>query len=583
MDRDIKNKKQCFKLSGFSLMCCLLLSCSEANKGNDADRLKDLIDPELGLTREQFKNHLLPNKGNDKGAKKSSEPEIPSASEILAAPPAPEALPDKLISLSVTEDVPLKEVLMELSRLADVDIEIDPSITGGIILRVKDRPFKEVIQRVVQLGGLRYSLKNGVIKIERDNPYQVNYKVDFLNLTRSHDSTTTVDTKGLSSSSDSTTSSSSATGTSSTITQKSTDDVWESVQKAIKNILNFTEAANASGAAAIAAAAAGATGDDTLQINKPAGVLSIIATEQQHKKITEYLDKVKEQVSAQVLIEAKVVEVTLSDEYRSGIDWSTLSDRNLGLKVTGNFKGSISGTSDFLTISATGDNSTNISSALSFTEAFGVSRTLSSPRLHAINNQEAVLTFVKNEVYYKLTVTEETDGTGATATTSAKVTSELKTIPVGVILSLQPSINLETREITMHVRPTLSTVTDHVSDPAVDITVAKLPDGQGSNIKSEVPVIESRSLDSILKIRSGEVMVIGGLMKNEKTNEDKGVPFLNRAPIVGNLFKSKVQTGNVVETIIFIKATIVPSHGVSIEDKNLYKTFMKNDPRPLAF
>ncbi|MCE3233690.1 MAG: Bacterial type and secretion system protein [Rickettsiaceae bacterium] len=72
-------------------------------------------------------------------------------------------------------------------------------------------------------------------------------------------------------------------------------------------------------------------------------------------------------------------------------------------------------------------------------------------------------------------------------------------------------------------------------------------------------------------------------MKNEKTNEDKGVPFLNRAPIVGNLFKSKVQTGNVVETIIFIKATIVPSHGVSIEDKNLYKTFMKNDPRPLAF
>jgi MSHA type pilus biogenesis protein MshL len=563
--------------------CILLLSCAEFNKGRDAERLKDIIDPTLGMTREQFKNGL--NGSTDKAKKEiNSEPKIPEASEILAAPPAPEALPDKLISLSVTEDVPLKDVLMELSRLAEVDMEIDPGITGGIIFRVKDRPFKEVLERVVALSGLRYTSKNGVMRVERDLPYQSNYKVDFLNITRSNDSTTSVDTKGLSSGDS--TSSSTATGTSSTITNKSTDDVWESVEKAIKNMLNFTATNNSTSASSgSSTTATGSTSDSALQINKPAGVMSIIATEAQHKSIKAYLDKVKEQVSAQVLIEAKIVEVTLDDEYKSGIDWGTLADKNLGIKISGNFKGGISSTADFLTLSAGGDKSRNLTSAVSLTEKFGVSRTLSSPRVNAINNQEAVLTFVKNEVYYKLDVTEQTDGTGATATTSAKVSSTLKTAPIGVILSIQPSINLETQEITMHVRPTLSVKTGTVRDPAVDITVAKINQTATTQqtIDSSIPEIETKSLDSILKIRSGEVMVIGGLMKNTATSEDNGVPFVNRAPIFGNLFKSKVQANNVVETVIFIKATIVPTGGVPSADKKTYQTYMKDDPHPLAF
>lgn len=347
--------------------CAFLLSCAEFSKGKDPDRLKDIIDPELGMTREQFKNNLhggaIPKNSRDK---KDSylEPGIPEASEILAAPPAPEALPDKLISLSVTEDVPLKDVLMELSRLAEIDMEIDPGITGGIILRVKDRPFKDVLERVVELGGLRYNADNGVMRVERDSPYQENYKVDFLNITRSHDSTTSVDTKGLSSSESG--SASSATGTSSTITNKSTDDVWESLEKAIKNILSFTSTSNST---STTSAATASTTSDNLQINKPAGVISIIATEKQHESIKNYINSVKEQVSSQVLIEAKIVEVTLDDEYKSGIDWGTLSDRNIGLKITGKFTGDISSSANFLTIGGVSGGGGNLSTAVSFTES----------------------------------------------------------------------------------------------------------------------------------------------------------------------------------------------------------------------
>ena len=93
-------------------------------------------------------------------------------------------------------------------------------------------------------------------------------------------------------------------------------------------------------------------------------------------------------------------------------------------------------------------------------------------------------------------------------------------------------------------------------------------------------------MDSVLKIKSGEIMVIGGLMQDIQSSEDKGVPFMNRAPIVGNLFKSKVQTTSTVETVIFIKATIIKNNdtrSIHKDDKNYYNTFVPKDSRPLAF
>jgi MSHA type pilus biogenesis protein MshL len=607
----IKKASKCMLLSS---VCTLLLSCSWI-KGNDGNRVKDLIEPTLNMTREEFKKGMLPPEKKDK-SKKESEPSIPEASEILVTPPPPEVLPDKLVSLAVTEDVPLKDVLIELSRLADIDMEIDPGITGGIILRVKDKPFNEVIERVVNLGNLRYYVKNGVMRVERDTPYLVNYKVDFLNLTRETSGTSTVDTTGLGSGSDTTSSSGSgssssstssssssssssggSSGSTSTTTSSTKGDVWDGVTKSIQNILNYNQGSNmGSGNGGVtnsqqtASSSSSASGtanasDNVLQMNRPAGIISIIATQKQHKAIDDYLDKVEEQVSSQVLIEAKVVEVTLNDEYKSGIDWGTIKDQGLGLKLAGNFLGGIDSAADFFTISGGADSNRSLKTAVSLTEAFGVTRTISSPRLNAMNNQKAILSFTDNTVYFKLNVTEETDGTGATAVTSAKVTSDVKTVPVGVILALQPSINMETSEITMHINPTLSKITRFESDPGVAIILSRQTSTTPITAQSNIPVIEKRELDSILKIKSGDIMVIGGLMKNDVASTDKGVPFVNRTPILGNLFKSKEQTTSTVETIIFIKATIVPKIGkkVSPEDRHIYKTFMKDDMHPLAF
>lgn len=579
----VRNRQFICKASKLVYIFCtslLLLSCNIGDR--DMDRTRDIIDPDLGYTREDYRDKLTPKNTEQKKEKEktsAAEPSIPELSEILTAPRTAEVLPDKLVSLSVTEDVPLKDVLIELSRLADVDMEVDPSITGGIIMRVKDKPFKDVIERVVELGGLRYYTKNGVMRVERDTPYQVNYKVDFLNMIRQSTSSINIDSQALSSAG-STTGGLTA-GSSSSISATSDGNVWESIEKTITSLLSFTQNSNLGGSSFSQADSNASSATDRLQMNQNAGIISVIATQRQHKTIEEYLKEVKKQISAQVLIEAKVVEVTLDESYKSGINWGQLRDLSLGLSFETTFTGGISDSVDFFKLS--GDSGGDLSTAVSLTEAFGVSRTLSSPRLNAMNNQQALLTFTENNVYFTLDVQEETDtADGGGSTTRLTIESTLNTVPIGVILALQPSINLDSQEITMHVRPTLSRITGTVNDPGVDATVAR--NAPGSGIKSAIPIIEVRELDSILKIKSGDIMVIGGLMKDVKESDDAGVPFVNRAPIIGNLFKSKVQNSAIVETVIFIKATIVPGHNsVSKGDQDVYKNFIKNDPRPLAF
>jgi len=577
----------------------------------EIDRLNnEIIDPNFGLSRKEFKDALLPKhfdkdeKENTRNRNRNSrdknynssrsqnegykhgytpdgyiEPSIPEASNILTTPVPSSISNDKLISISVTEDIPLKDVLIELSRLADVDMEIDPRINGGIILRVKDKPFKNVIDRVVSLGGLRYKVEDGIMRIERDTPYKKDYRVDFLNVTRSSESSISVDTQSLGG-----TESDLPSGSASSTTQTSEADVWASVEEALTNILSFTQEANIISNDRVDAV--GTDSSSSIQMNRQAGIISIIATEKQHASALEYLENVEEQISTQVLIEAKVVEVTLDEQYRSGVDWGTLSNHTLGLSINGNFGAGISSTADFFKITANNGAEragSTLSSAISFTEQFGVTRTLSSPRLNAMNNQQAVLSFAENFVYFTIEVQEEEDDDGTSVSTTLTVDSEQNTVPVGVILTLQPSINVETDEITMHVRPTLSRITGQVADPGVELSAAS---AGVTGIENLVPIVEVRELDSILKIKSGEIMVIGGLMQDVQSSEDKGIPFINRAPVVGNLFKSKTQTTDTVETVIFIKATIIKnndSRSITKHDKDYYNTFAPRDPRPLAF
>jgi general secretion pathway protein D len=241
----------------------------------------------------------------------------------------------------------------------------------------------------------------------------------------------------------------------------------------------------------------------------------------------------------------------------------------------------------------------DLSAAVRLLDEFGTSRALSSPRLNAMNNQQAVLTFAENIVYFKvkIKVTAAVPGTGGSAGTPAiiEVNSEENKAPVGILLSLQQTINKEISEITLSVRPTLTRVTQFVVDPSFPIQVAVALNNLTAdstsaeliekirNTDSRVPQIETRELDSILKVKSGQVMVIGGLLEDKITNTDSGLPGVSRVPYFGNLFKSVDKVNSKKELIIFIRATIVDPHGSASEaDKALYRKFIQ-DPDPLRF
>ncbi len=595
-----------------------LLSCSSDSKKKDV--IRDVFDPYSNLSREDYEDKLLPptlaeqekNRKNHKGSKDSTkEPSIPDAAEILTAPTPPEAGPDKLVSISITEDVPLKDVLIELGRLADVDMEIDPGISGGIIFKATNRPFNEVIKQVADLGNLKYESKNGAIRMMRDVPYQVNYVTDFLNIVRSSSGSVSVSTNviggsgssgssGDSSSSSSSSSSDSGSsssgggssgggnitsGSSSQISSSYEGDLWGSVGTTVASMIND----NSSSAASTTDGAAPSTAatQSSVNINRQAGIISVVATSRQHNNIESYLNFVKKNVSSQVLIEAKIVEVTLDKSYSAGIDWGTLSDANIGLKVAGNFN-PISSTETSGVISI-GSNRSSLSTLVKMLEKFGTSHTISSPRLHAMNNQQAVMTVARNKVYFTVSVEETTSSAvaGTDPGQTSSISSTLHTVPIGIIMTLQPSINLETNEVTMNIRPTLTTTNaaNDIADPAVALASQRnIANGSDEEaVTSVIPVIDVRELDSVMKIKSGEVMVMGGLMKNEVANTDTGVPVISRVPFFGNAFKSVNKSENTIETVIFIKATIIPSEGsVSKADKDLYKNFIR-DPRPLAF
>lgn len=639
----------------------LLAICAAAVMGLAScnGTVPDLFDPAkhdahdryLHLSRDDYRDMAKPLPASELPEGKKSKPagpKIPALSQILAAPRPPKIGETQLVSIAVTDDVPLKDVLIELSRLADVDVELDAGIAGGISFRAKEKPFNEVVDRIADLAGLRYSMKKGVLRVERDTPYIQNYPIDFLNIVRDSSSSINISTNVLSGGSGGGSGGGGAlnSGSSSSVSAKAEGDFWRSFENGVKEILAYTPVRMVSnnayfaeveaapkppavpapatpGAAATPAAgsaapgtpaggagggtppsaapaapaaatpanansaaggAGGAGGEKPFYIiNKQAGTLTVSATQKQHDLLKLFIERIRSNATSQVLLEAKIVEVTLSDKFQSGIDWNAVKNK---VSIDGNFPGT---GATFITFARSDPLGIglDLDAAVKLSQTFGTTRTLSSPRLHAMNNQQAVLTFAKNQVYFTVKINKE-DNTGTTGLTTSNLTvdSTINTVPIGIIMNMQPSINPSSNEITLNVRPTLSRVVDQVKDPGVEFlkTQATGSDAAAlSGITNLIPVVEVRELDSVLKLKSGQVMVMGGLMEQQGTNTEQGIPGAAGVPFIGNLFKSNDKNTQTKELIIFIRATLVGLDGAAAEaDKNVYEKFT-DDPRPIAF
>jgi general secretion pathway protein D len=183
-----------------------------------------------------------------------------------------------------------------------------------------------------------------------------------------------------------------------------------------------------------------------------------------------------------------------------------------------------------------------------------------------------------------------TPATVVGAAPTSTFSSTVHTVPIGVVMVVQPNIDVEKERITLALRPTVSSaIGTGVPDPSINLNLASAC-GAGNTsvvctepITSNIPVVQVREMDSVVTVDSGDVIVMGGLMQSQTSKQDQGVPGAGDLPLVGNLFKAKNDQTNVTELVIFLKATLV--HGVdSVDwaDKDLYQRYMQ-DPHPLAF
>jgi len=527
----------------------------------------DPMDMQTGLTFSEFDKTLIKktkDKKSEKEKKEKGEEPIPAASKLIVNPPPKTTINSKTISFSVTDQVQLKDVLIELGRIAKIDVDLDPEISGGIIINAKNRPLSEVIDRIANLGNLRYTYENGTLHFEKDNPYVKNYSLDYL----SEGSNLWSDVQ-------------------SNVSAILTDSAALSNNNSVNNpSANNTPQANNGNAAAnnnnaqtttpLVAINNPSVRKSSISINKSAGLLYAFATQKQHNEIVKYLSEVQKNSSAQVLIEAKLVEVALKNIYKTGINWNWADVNSKGgLNKIGSNNNYSSTTGNPLDITVGILGATGLNASVSALEQFGTTRTLSSPRIHAINNQKAVLNFTDKFVYFRIESNQATVTPGASAaTTTRTITSTKMEENIGVELTIIPSINIRSSEVTLNIKPKITVKSDTVKDPAS-------PTNQAGEVIPElinyVPVIQTREINTVAKIQSGNVIVIGGLMKETSENTDKGVPFLQRIPILGYLFKSVSKDSTVVETVIFIKATIVDSGSSTNKvDRDIQEKFDTN-------
>lgn len=319
----------------------------------------------------------------------------------------------------------------------------------------------------------------------------------------------------------------------------------------------------------------GATYQPSYSINKQAGLISVYATQKAHEQIEAYLDLMRKAVTAQVLIEAKVLEVELNDEFTYGINWDQLFDSDQYGVALGVARGTLNpGEPSTFVINPRND----LNPLVSAIQRFGTIHALASPRLTVLNNQSAVLNVAENQVYFEIKADREENTDNGDINLS--VDSTIKNVPEGVLINVMPSVDMERNTVAMQVRPTISRITGYVSDPAVQLTLASVGLA-GTGITSDIPIVSTKEVDTVVNIPSGQTLVMGGLLEDRSEGTQRAVPVLGEIPIFGAAFRGQEDIVHKSEIVVLLKATIIasPAETVHNTDRDLYRVY-SNDRRP---
>ena len=509
----------------------------------------------------------------------------------------------------VVNNMRVQDLLFALARDARLNVDIHPGISGSVTMNALDQTLPQILARIAKQVDMRFELDGPNLAVMPDTPYLKNYKVDYVNLARDVSGTVSTNTQISTSAIGGAASAPSAGGGNTSriqIENKSRNRFWESLEKNIKDILhetdkvfpegstetvteqNATQSTTGTGALASAVntvrdaarvlAAPGLAGSPnpaTLQnsgatvvkrmtfreaasviTNAETGIITVRATSRQHEKVQEFIDRVVSSARRQVLIEATIVEVTLSDGYQQGISWELLPNNNSGFTLSGpSTNTNVRGPTNPYTLKWT-STSRGVSAALEILRSFGTVKVLSSPKLTVLNNQTATLKVSEDFVYFNV---KSDTTTTANVGTTVGVTTTPQSVSVGFFMSLTAQIS-DADTVTLNVRPSISSIAYLAQDPNPIIP---------KDIPNYIPQIRTREIESLMRVQSGETAVLGGLMEDRMDNRNGRIPLVGDIPLLGELFNSRNNTSSKTELVVFIRPTVIHDASVAGDFKHL--------------
>ncbi len=470
-------------------------------------------------------------------------------------------------------DQDLRTALRGLAQSFALGLEIDPDVHGLVNTRLENVTLDEALGSLLARHSYAYQIQGGVLRVTGSRMQSKTFSLDYVSLSRFGSTSTQLTTgigSGVQLGGQQLGGTSAGAGGSVSIQSTTAANLWQDIRIALEALVFYdavtdtttrqitsvastettvpvagqfqggapTNVANSVlGAAAGAPGATAKTSSDgrRLIINPLAGSVFVTAPPSTLALVESYISSFQASVQRQVLVEAKIVRVSLNREFRFGINWQLLTSRaklNLGPAPTSTN-----------TVSLTfGGGSSKVTVALEALESQGDVAVLSSPMITALNNQIAVFDATDAEVFFAVTSTPIIGPNGGIVAVNTQAVPQQ--ISVGIVLNILAQIGAD-GIITMQVRPQLSEVA------RIDSFVT----AEGTKITA--PIITRRETDTMARVRGGETIVIGGLTQTRRDKSSSGVPGLRRLPGVGGLFGGRSEVDEKDELVIFLTPTII--------------------------
>lgn len=483
--------------------------------------------------------------------------------------PAPAALPERRFDLVVNE-APARQVFMSLVSDTRYSMLLPADLDGSITLSLRDVTLGEALLALRRLYGYEYRIEGRQIFIQPRTIQTRIMKVNYLNAVRRGASDIRVlsgsvgdNASGSGGQSGSANGSSGSSGgsrsnqSSLVASQVSTtlrSDFWSDLQQAVQAIIG-----NGEGRSVV--------------VNPQSGVLVVRAMPAEIANIEDYLRASQLSLERQVIIEAKIIEVSLSDQFQAGINWAlfggnrvTLGQLSPGTKFSqgGSITTAPIGSTAARAIESASDaagsmfgmvlRSANFSAVLNLLEEQGQVHVLSSPRVATLNNQKAVLKVGRDDFFVTEISTNSTTNSNGSQNVSPNLT--LQPFFSGIALDVTPQID-EAGQITLHIHPMVSKVS--TATQQIDL---------GNLGKFNLPLASSQvsEMDSVVKAQDGQMVALGGLIRQATDNSDSQLPGVGEIPVLGRLFKQQSRDAERRELVILLRPTVVQSASDWSED-----------------